>query len=84
MVLSTSYQTEAMPSSAAALVAIAGLMRQVAAAIAGAIIDSLLKAMGYGWCFTGLAILDLVCILGLVFIRTRGHVYRAKLMAQSK
>jgi hypothetical protein len=79
MVSSTSYQTECMPTSAAALMALSGLLRNVAAAIAAAILDSLLGAMGYGWCFTGLAFLDLACIGGLLYIRTRGHVYREKL-----
>lgn len=60
------------------LVALASMLRNVGAAISAAIIDDLLKGMGYGWCFTGLAVIDLVLISGLVFIRVRGHVYRER------
>lgn len=81
MVLSTSYQTECMPTSAASLVALSGMLRNIGAAIAAAIMDAILSAMGYGWCFTGLAILDLVCIIGLLFILARGHVYRERMTA---
>lgn len=84
MVSSTSYQTECMPTSTAALIALSSLLRNVGAAIAAAIMDSILSAMGYGWCFTGLAIIDLLCIGGLFFIRVRGRAYREELTAVSK
>ncbi|KAH7372293.1 major facilitator superfamily domain-containing protein [Pyrenochaeta sp. MPI-SDFR-AT-0127] len=82
MVLSTSYQTECMPTSAASLVALSGMLRNIGAAIAAAIMDAILNAMGYGWCFTGLAVLDLACISGLLFIRARGYVYREQMSAK--
>lgn len=84
MVSSTSYQTECMPTSTAALIALSSLLRNIGAAIAAAIMDSVLSAMGYGWCFTGLAIIDLLCIGGLLSIRVRGRAYREKLTAASK
>jgi predicted MFS family arabinose efflux permease len=84
MVSSTSYQTECMPTSTAALIALSSLLRNIGAAIAAAIMDSILNAMGYGWCFTGLAILDVLCITGLLFIRVRGSSYREKLATTSK
>ncbi|KAF2475881.1 MFS general substrate transporter [Lindgomyces ingoldianus] len=84
MVLSTSYQTECMPMAAALLVALSGMLRNVGAAISAAIIASLIDSMGYGWFFTGLSILDLLCVGGLLFIRVRGHVYRAKLSTPPK
>lgn len=83
MVSSTSYQTEFQPTAMASLVALGGLLRNAAAAISAAIIDSLLNRMGYGWLFTGLAIMDALCIVGLFYIRLRGHVYREKLLASS-
>lgn len=83
MVSSTSYQTECMPTSTAALIALSSLLRNIGAAIAAAIMDSILDAMGYGWCFTGLAILDVLCIGGLFFIRLRGQTYREKLTKSS-
>ncbi|PSN66443.1 MFS general substrate transporter [Corynespora cassiicola Philippines] len=79
MVTSTAYQTECQPTAAASLVALTGMARNGGSAIAAAIIDELLKAMGYGWLFTGIAILDIICIGGLIFIRIKGHVYRAQL-----
>jgi predicted MFS family arabinose efflux permease len=84
MVSTTSYQTECMPASTAALVALSSLLRNIGGAIAAAIIDSILNAMGYGWCFTGLAILDLLCMGGLLFIHLQGQAYREKLAASSK
>ncbi|KAF2102519.1 MFS general substrate transporter [Rhizodiscina lignyota] len=68
MITSTSFQTEYFPGQAASLVAVAGMMRNVGAAISAAIIDPLLDGMGLGWCFTGLAILDMVSIIGIFWI----------------
>jgi hypothetical protein len=84
MVSSTSYQTECMPTSTAALIALSSLLRNIGAAIAAAIMDSILSAMGYGWCFTGLAFIDGVCIGGLLFIRLRGRAYREELATSSR
>jgi sugar phosphate permease len=83
MVSSTSYQTECMPTSVAALIALSGLLRNVGAAIAAAILDSILNAIGYGWCFAGLGIMDGLCIGGLLYVRFRGQVHREKLAKTS-
>lgn len=48
--------------------ALGGLLRNIAAAISAAIVDSLVKGMGYGWCFTGLGMLDVVCVGGILAI----------------
>ena len=63
------------------MVALAGMTRNVAAAISAAIIDELVENMGIGWCFTGLALLDVICIAGVVFIMIKGPANRKKLMA---
>ncbi|KAK5627042.1 hypothetical protein RRF57_002756 [Xylaria bambusicola] len=76
MVTSTAYQSECQPSATASLVAIAGLLRNIGSAIAAAIIDSLLRSLGLGWLFTGLALLDAVWIGAIAYIRVRGHTYR--------
>jgi predicted MFS family arabinose efflux permease len=81
MVTSTSYQTECQPTAAALLVALSGMLRNVGSAISAAIINDLLDGMGYGWCFTGLALMDVLYIGALLFIRVRGHVYRERLTA---
>ncbi|KAI0444277.1 major facilitator superfamily domain-containing protein [Xylaria telfairii] len=76
MVTSTAYQTECQPGATASLVALAGLLRNIGSAISAAIIDDVMKRLGIGWFFTGLAILDAVWTIGLVYIRLRGHTYR--------
>ncbi|TGJ79882.1 hypothetical protein E0Z10_g8895 [Xylaria hypoxylon] len=76
MVTSTAYQTECQPGATASLVALAGLLRNLGSAIAAAIIDSLLKNLGLGWFFTGLALLDIAWTGAIAYIRLRGHVYR--------
>ncbi|KAL2808254.1 major facilitator superfamily domain-containing protein [Aspergillus granulosus] len=72
-VTSTSFQTECAPAQSATIVALAGLVRNIAAAIAAVIVDSLVKKMGYGWCFTGVAVLDVICIVGILGIIWRGR-----------
>ncbi|KAI1299715.1 major facilitator superfamily domain-containing protein [Xylaria venustula] len=76
MVTSTAYQTECQPGATASLVALAGLLRNIGSAIAAAIIDNLIRSLGLGWLFTGLALLDAVWIGGIAYIRIRGHIYR--------
>lgn len=76
-VTSTSYQTECFPSQAASLVALGGLLRNIAAAIAALIIERLEVRMGRGWFFTGLAVLDLLGIPGVIFIGRQGAKFRA-------
>ncbi|OAX82777.1 hypothetical protein ACJ72_02865 [Emergomyces africanus] len=56
----TTYVTLVQPGQAATLVALTSLLRNPAAAIGAAVIDPLIKAEGFGWCFTGLAIFDLI------------------------
>ena len=70
-VSSTTYQTECFPTYAATLVALAGLLRNPAAAAAAVIIDPLIDAMGFGWCYTGLALLNFSGIAGVLFIQRR-------------
>ena len=81
-VTSTSYQTECEPSQAALLVALASFLRNLAAALAAVIIDRLIRSMGLGWCFTGLGILDVICIPSIILIMYRGPAFRSRLEAQ--
>ncbi|KAI1197630.1 major facilitator superfamily domain-containing protein [Nemania serpens] len=76
MVTSTAYQTECQPGATASLVALAGLLRNLGSAISAAIIDDLLRRLGIGWFFTGLALLDAAWTGAILYIRLRGHVYR--------
>ncbi|EEP75702.1 conserved hypothetical protein [Uncinocarpus reesii 1704] len=82
-VTSTSFQTECDPSQAASLVALAGLVRNIAAAIAAVIIDRIVRSIGYGWCFTGLGILDVACVAGVLLIMWKGQTFRERRLARS-
>lgn len=84
LVTSTSYLTESSPPHAARMVALAGLLRNVAAAIAAAVVHPLIESMGYGWCYTGLALLVLACISGVVYLKYTGKMYRAQLQERMK
>ncbi len=78
-VTSSSYQTECFPTQAASQMALASLLRNVAAAIAAVIIDRLTSSMGFGWCFTGLAFLNLLGVVGVLFIMKTGPAFRTTL-----
>ncbi len=80
-VTSSSYQTECFPTQAASQMALASLLRNIAAAIAAVIIDRLTDAMGFGWCFTGLAFLNLLGVVGVLFIMKFGPAFRRTLEA---
>jgi sugar phosphate permease len=83
-VTSTSFQTECDPSQAASLVALAGLLRNLAAAVGSVVMDVLVQKMGYGWCFTGLAIIDGLCVPGIILIMKKGEEFRENLQKQLK
>ncbi|RLV95466.1 Dityrosine transporter 1 [Spathaspora sp. JA1] len=64
-VANTTYLTECSTGQPATNVAIGNFMRNIAAAISSAVVDKLVEKMGFGWCLTGLGLLDLV---GIVFV----------------
>lgn len=78
-VTSASYQTECFPTQVASLIALAGLLRYTAAAITAVIINRLADLMGYGWCFTGLALLVSLGIPGVFVIMKWGPGFRRAL-----
>ncbi|MCJ1257911.1 Dityrosine transporter 1, partial [Lignoscripta atroalba] len=57
-ITTTSYLTESFHKTPATLVALAGLFRNPAAAVAAAVVNPLVDRMGIGWCFTGLSLLE--------------------------
>jgi MFS family permease len=78
-VTTTAFLTECVPRQAAGAFALGNLLRTPAAAIAAAAIQPLVTAVGSGWCFTGLATLDLVVVGGSVLIlRNKGHAWRER------
>jgi MFS family permease len=83
-VTSTSFQTECDPAQTASLVALGGFLRNAAGAITAAIMFNVLKGLGWGWAFTGLGILDLICIPGILLILVRGEKWREDLKRQQQ
>ncbi|KAF3010645.1 Dityrosine transporter 1 [Curvularia kusanoi] len=81
-VTSTSFQTECDPAQTASLVALGGLLRNISAAIAAAVMAGLLKGAGVGWTFSIFGILDLLCIPGVLVIIFKGAEMRAALKKQ--
>lgn len=88
-VTTTAYLTESTPNNPATLVALAGLFRNPAAAIAAVVVEPLVGdlggtgrrrgtgPMGPGWFFTGLALLQLACVgssLWLMIRKRKGTV----------
>ena len=61
-VTTTAFLTECVAQQAAGAFALGNMLRNPGAAIAAVIIPTLVTKMGSGWCFTGLAILDLVLV----------------------
>ncbi|KAF2848075.1 MFS general substrate transporter [Plenodomus tracheiphilus IPT5] len=78
-ITTTSYLTESFKKTPATLVALASLFRNPAAAVAAVVIDPLIKEMGVGWCFTGLAIMEFCCVAGIAWLMVAGKGLREKL-----
>ncbi|KAL2272069.1 hypothetical protein VTJ83DRAFT_1440 [Remersonia thermophila] len=84
-VTSTAFLTECVPQQSAGAFALGNMLRNPGAAIAAVIIPSLVSRMGVGWCFTGLALLDLTIVASAVLLlRFKGPVWRATRAAQVK
>jgi len=75
-VTTTTYLTECSTRQPATNVAIGNFFRNVAAAISSVIIDILIKKMGFGWCFTGLALIDLIGMSLVVILMFYGPKWR--------
>ncbi|KAL8297716.1 hypothetical protein RB597_007205 [Gaeumannomyces tritici] len=79
MVVTFAFLTECAPQSSAAAMAVESLMRNPAAAISSVVTPALLPRMGYGWFFTGFAILDLVVFgAGALALALHGPRWREK------
>lgn len=65
-VATTAFLTECVQQQAAGAFALGNLLRNPAAAISALLIPTLVNKMGAGWCFTGLALVDLVLVGGAV------------------
>jgi MFS family permease len=78
-ITTTSYLTESFKNTPATLVALASLFRNPAAAVAAVVVDPLISKMGIGWCFTGLAFVELCCVGSVAFLMVAGKDMREKL-----
>ncbi|EDU44639.1 Major Facilitator Superfamily protein [Pyrenophora tritici-repentis] len=83
-VVTASFQTECDPTQAASAVALGAFLRNFAAAICAAIMASILKGIGWGWTFTGLGLLDIACIPGVVLVMVRGAKFREAWMLKKQ
>ncbi|KAI1082064.1 major facilitator superfamily transporter [Whalleya microplaca] len=87
-VATTAFLTECVAQQAAGAFALGNMLRNPGAAIAALILPSLVSRMGSGWCFTGLALLDLVMVgSAVIVLRLKApgwRAARAAKMAQSR
>ncbi|GAB1321088.1 Dityrosine transporter 1 [Madurella fahalii] len=84
-VTTTAFLTECVAQQAAGAFALGNMLRSPGAAVAAAIIPSLVARMGSGWCFTGLALLDLVLVgSAVVVLRIKCPGWRAARAARMK
>lgn len=77
-VLNTTYLTECSTGQPATMVAMGNMMRNLSAAIASSVIDILISKMGYGWCFTGLGLVNLFSIGLIAWNLKCGERWRAE------
>ncbi|WYZ38794.1 hypothetical protein EsH8_III_000708 [Colletotrichum jinshuiense] len=77
-VATTAFLTECVAQQAAGAFALGNMLRNPGAAIAALVIPSLVSRMGSGWCFTGLALLDLVLVgSAVIVLRIKSPGWRA-------
>ncbi|KAK6219839.1 major facilitator superfamily transporter [Colletotrichum tabaci] len=77
-VATTAFLTECVAQQAAGAFALGNMLRNPGAAIAALVIPTLVTKMGSGWCFTGLALLDLVLVGSAVMVlRIKSPGWRA-------
>ncbi|KAK2060860.1 major facilitator superfamily transporter [Colletotrichum caudatum] len=77
-VATTAFLTECVVQQAAGAFALGNMLRNPGAAIAALVIPSLVTRMGSGWCFTGLALLDLVLVgSAVIVLRLKSPGWRA-------
>ncbi|KAI9891476.1 MAG: Dityrosine transporter 1 [Vezdaea aestivalis] len=78
-VTSTAFLTECFPANAAGVFALGVMLRNPAAALAAVITEPLISRMGFGWCFTGLAVMEFVLAGGAVLLlRVKSPSWRTK------
>ena len=77
-ITTTSYLTESFKETPATLVALASLFRNPAAAVSAVVVKPLTDKMGIGWCFTGLALMEFICVGLIYYLMVYGKGMREK------
>ncbi|KAL9625215.1 MAG: hypothetical protein Q9160_000617 [Pyrenula sp. 1 TL-2023] len=78
-VASNAFLTECVPQQAAGAFALGNMLRNPAAAVAAAIIHTLVSSMGWGWCFSGLGLLEFWIVGGAILVlRWKSPAWRAR------
>lgn len=75
-VVTTTYLTECSSGQAATNVAIGNFFRNACAAVSSVLISELTEKMGFGWCFTGLALLDIIGFAIVLLLMAKGPAWR--------
>lgn len=83
-ITTTSYLTESFKETPATLVALASLFRNPAAAVAAVVVRPLIDRMGIGWCFTGMALMELGCVASISYLMVYSKEMRTKLESRNK
>ncbi|EGV66437.1 dityrosine transporter A Q resistance [Yamadazyma tenuis ATCC 10573] len=78
LVTNLTYLTESAEGIPASNVAFGNFMRNAGAAICSGIITKLVERMGYGWCFTGLAFVNLGGATFMILLFSKGKHWREK------
>nr|QFR37184.1 MFS transporter [Cyberlindnera americana] len=81
-VTTTTYLTECSTGQPATNVAIGNFFRNTCAAVASVIVHPLITKMGFGWCFSGLAFVDLAGMGIVALLIYKGPRWRAEFEAK--
>lgn len=82
-VTTNAFLTECIRQQAAQAFALGNMLRSPAAAVTAAIIQPLTVRMGWGWCFTGLSILNFVLVgSAIIILRIKSPNWRRRRSSQ--
>lgn len=79
-VINMTYMTECQTGYISTNVAVGNMTRNLAAGVASLVVEKLISAMGYGWCFTGLGILNVFSVIMSVILTKFGQKWNQKLL----
>lgn len=83
-ITSTTYLTECPTGHPASNVAISNLLRNLAAAISSVIVNPLINAMGFGNCFTGYSLINLISMVLVAVMLKYGSKWRCEAKSKNR